>query len=294
MRGRARQHVVDHDRGDGGDEPERGREQRLGDPRRHHGEIGGVRLGDADEAVHDAPDRAEQADEGRGRADGGEDAGAARNLAARRHLDALELPGDALLQAVAAQIGGDADLGRGRIDQLRHRARALAEHLVGLGERGALGEDAQAAAHGDAGAAQFERFGDPDRPGYQRGKGEPDHHRLHDDVGVQEHAPGREVLRQLRGAHRVFGKGRRRRIRSRRLGGRRLGGGRLRRWGCGGRHRRRRSLHVRGWGGWSGDRRCGLRRRRGVALGERRMSAGNHEHGDREHGEGARTPPIAK
>ena len=64
MRRRARQHVVDHDCGDGGNEAERGCKQRLGDAGGHHREIRGVRLRDADEAVHDAPDRPEQADEG--------------------------------------------------------------------------------------------------------------------------------------------------------------------------------------------------------------------------------------
>ena len=59
-------------------------------------------LRNADEAVHDAPNGAKQADEGRGRADRGEDAGAARHLAAGRLLDVLKLPGDALLEAVCA------------------------------------------------------------------------------------------------------------------------------------------------------------------------------------------------
>ena len=97
----AREHVVDHDRRDRGDEAERGREQRLGDAGRDHREIGGLRFRNADEAVHDAPDGAEQADERRGRADGREHAGAARHVRGRRRLDALEPRGDALLDAVA-------------------------------------------------------------------------------------------------------------------------------------------------------------------------------------------------
>ena len=99
LRRRTRQHVVDHHRRDGGDQSQRGREQGFGDARRHHGKVGGVRFRDADEAVHDAPDRA-------------------------------------------------------------------------------------------------------DRPGDQRGDGEADHHQFHDDIGMDEHAPWREVLRQLRGADR--------------------------------------------------------------------------------------------
>src|SRR5262249_26342640 len=73
----AREHVVHDDRRDGGDEAERGGEQRLGDAGRDDRKIGRVLLRNADEAVHDAPHRAEQADEGGCRADRGEKAGAA-------------------------------------------------------------------------------------------------------------------------------------------------------------------------------------------------------------------------
>jgi biopolymer transport protein ExbB len=58
------------------------------DARRHHREIGGMQLRDPDEAVNDAPHRAEQADEGRGRTDGGEDAGAAQHLPADERIEA--------------------------------------------------------------------------------------------------------------------------------------------------------------------------------------------------------------
>ena len=86
----ARKHIVDHDGRDGRDQAERGREQRLGDAGRDDGEVRRLRFRDADEAVHDAPDGAEQADERAGRADGGENAGAARHAPARCRLDALE------------------------------------------------------------------------------------------------------------------------------------------------------------------------------------------------------------
>src|SRR5882724_1288701 len=49
-----------HDRRDRRDQAERGGEQRLGDTGRDHRKVGGVGLRDADEGIHDAPDRAEQ------------------------------------------------------------------------------------------------------------------------------------------------------------------------------------------------------------------------------------------
>src|SRR6516165_11188727 len=63
-RDRPREHVVNHHGRNGGRKPESRRQQRLGDARRDHGEEGGMRLRDADEAVNDAPDGAEQADGG--------------------------------------------------------------------------------------------------------------------------------------------------------------------------------------------------------------------------------------
>ena len=94
---RARELIVDDDRRDGGNKADGGGEQRLGDAGRDHGEVGGLRLGDADEAVHDAPDRAEQADERRRGADGGEHAGALVHVAAGRRPRAGQARGDALL-----------------------------------------------------------------------------------------------------------------------------------------------------------------------------------------------------
>src|ERR1700750_1146552 len=68
--GGAREVIVDDDGRDRGDEADRGRQQGFGDAGRYDREVGGLRLRDADETVHDAPDRAEQAYEGRGRANG--------------------------------------------------------------------------------------------------------------------------------------------------------------------------------------------------------------------------------
>src|SRR5437667_7495036 len=57
-----REVIVDDDRRDRGDEADRGREQRFRNAGRDDGKVGGLRLRDADEGIHDAPDRAEQAD----------------------------------------------------------------------------------------------------------------------------------------------------------------------------------------------------------------------------------------
>ena len=123
----AREHIVHHHRRDRRHQPERGRQQRLGDAGRHHRQIGGVRLRDADEAVHDAPHRAEQSDERRGGADGGENAGAADHLPAGGGLDALQPRGDALLHAGGRHgVGRQPQFGIGGGDQ---RGRAVAAPL---------------------------------------------------------------------------------------------------------------------------------------------------------------------
>src|SRR5262249_40305478 len=103
-RDRPREYVVDHHGRNGGRKPESGRQQRLGDARRDHREVRGMRLGDADEAVHDAPDGAEQADEGGGRTDGGKHAGAAQDPSPVACFDARETRRDPLLDAFS--VGG--------------------------------------------------------------------------------------------------------------------------------------------------------------------------------------------
>ena len=115
----AREDIVDHHGRDGGDEASRGREQGLRDARRHDGEIAGVALRDRDETVHDAPDRAEEADERRRRADGRQQAGAAHHGAPGARLATRERGRDALLDALGRQAGGSAKLGCRRIEELR-------------------------------------------------------------------------------------------------------------------------------------------------------------------------------
>src|SRR5580698_9703772 len=158
LRDRARKHVVDHHRRDRGGEPEGGGEQRLGDARRDHREIGGVQLRNPDEAVHDAPYRAEQADEGRGGADGGEDAGAAQHLPPDPGLDALEPRRDALLDAVdVAPVGRAAQFALHRRDQPRHLPARDAGRPGSFGERTRLGEHALGAGEAAPGVDEFQR-----------------------------------------------------------------------------------------------------------------------------------------
>ena len=97
-----REMIVDDDGRDRRDEADRGRKQRLGDAGRDDREIGGLRLRDADEAVHDAPHGAEQADEGRRRADGGEQSHAEADAARFGTHDLGEARWRAFLDAAVA------------------------------------------------------------------------------------------------------------------------------------------------------------------------------------------------
>ncbi len=47
-------------------------------------------------------------------------------------------------------------------------------------------------------AGKFQRLGQPDGPGDQRGEGKPDHHALDHPVGGHEHSPRRQIVRQGR------------------------------------------------------------------------------------------------
>src|SRR5581483_5825334 len=123
-----RELVVDDDRRNGGDEADGGRQQRLGDAGRDDGEVGGLCFGNADEAVHDAPYGAEQADERGGGADGGEHAGAPVHLPARGQLEPRQPGGDALLEpGLVGDVLRQLKLEPGSLDQCRHHAAAAPE-----------------------------------------------------------------------------------------------------------------------------------------------------------------------
>jgi hypothetical protein len=93
---------------------------------------------------------------------------------------------------------GSFRLARGGLDDLRHGVVAAAAFLLGLGEHRIGLQHAEAPPGGRGLAADLDSFCQPDRPGHQRGKGEPDHHRLHYHVRIHEHVPGRQVARQQR------------------------------------------------------------------------------------------------
>src|SRR5215831_15320108 len=112
--------VVDHDRGDRGDEPHGGCQQRFGNAGSNHGEIGGVGFGNADERVHDSPDRAEQADERRGRANRRKQAGAARDAPRHRGLHAFQTQRDAFLERIVDDAVRQFGLARGGQNELGH------------------------------------------------------------------------------------------------------------------------------------------------------------------------------
>src|SRR5205085_12595648 len=118
--------VVGDHRGDGGEQAESGGEQGFGDAGGDDREAGIVGSGDVGEAAHDPPYGAEQADEGRDRADRREDvqAGGERvDLGARHRLHdggeagAGPLPVDAAARGRAAPFGqaGAEHLGGGEL-----------------------------------------------------------------------------------------------------------------------------------------------------------------------------------
>ena len=63
-----------------------------------------------------------------------------RSSSRSRRSNPFRLPGDAFLQTVGAQIGGEPDLVCRRVDELRHRTFAAVQLFMGLGECRRAGE----------------------------------------------------------------------------------------------------------------------------------------------------------
>src|SRR5262249_51611035 len=134
--------------------------------RRNHREIGRMRLRDADEAVHDAPDGTEQADEGGGRTDSGKHAGAAQDPSPVACFDALEARRNSFLDAFSVRgTGGDLQLRHGRVEELHDLALSIRKPLDGL-RRGAYPDELiERRSHTSLGQYDLYGFGEPYRPG---------------------------------------------------------------------------------------------------------------------------------
>jgi hypothetical protein len=167
---RARKLIVDDDRRDGGEQANSCGEQRLGDPGGNDSQIRRLRFGDANEAVHDAPHRAEQTDKRRRGANGGEEACAPVHISTGCDFEARQSRGDAFLDPVlVGNIGGEAQFDESRVDEGRQmpwrprRGRGA--------EEGSFRADRASAALSCGGQMQFDGLCQPHRPRHQRGKG---------------------------------------------------------------------------------------------------------------------------
>ena len=191
--GDASEVVVDDDGGNGCDQTDGGGKQRLGDAGGHHREVRGLRLRNPDEAVHDAPDRAEQSDERGRRADGRQQThpepdpprlGADNFRKARR--------GAFLDAGVARDARRQPGLAHRRREQRRQHAALGAQRELRFRQRPSVGDLGQRRAQLALNHGQLDHLRDEDCPGHQRGKGEPDHDRLDQHVGRLEHRPWRQ------------------------------------------------------------------------------------------------------
>ena len=194
--GHAREVIVDDHGGDRGDQTERGRKQRLGDAGRDDGKIRRLRFRDADKAVHDAPDRAEQADEGRRRADGGEQSHAEPDPARFGAHDFGKARCRAFLDAgVAGNSRRQPRLAHCRGEQRRQHAALGAERELRFRQRPRVADLAERGTQLALNDRQFDHLGDEDGPGHQRGKGKADHDGLDQHVRRLEHRPWRQFAR---------------------------------------------------------------------------------------------------
>src|SRR6516225_2466996 len=194
-RDQARERVIDdHCRNRGG-EPERGGEQRLGNAGRDYRQIGGMRLRYPDEAVHDAPNGAEQSDEGSGCADAGQHAGAAQDSPSVGRFDPLEPQPDPPLDAFRFRAGGTFLLRHSGLEEVPRLA--LGEPLHAFSGRALPGQRVQRRLHVPFGEEYLESLCKAHRPRDDRRKRQPNQHRLHHRVGIEIHPPWAEVARQF-------------------------------------------------------------------------------------------------
>src|SRR5215470_1229695 len=189
--------VVKNRRRYGCHKADRSCEQGLGDARRDNRQRRVFRRRDRLEARHDAPHRAEQADERAGRADGGEheepplqpfDLARYRDVhhLLDAHLQAGERARLALEAALPFAHAGD-EQRRGRVRRARRqRAIEFLERLAGP-------ERALERLHGAPRARVEDRLVDHDRPHPDRRRQQAEHDRLDDPMGLQEQGQQRKV-----------------------------------------------------------------------------------------------------
>jgi hypothetical protein len=96
-------------------------------------------------------------------------------------------------------IGRHAQLGVG---SAKHRGdadvAAFCPH-IGFAPRFRVSESVNRCVQPTAREHELKGLGKPDGPGQHGREGKADHHRFHDNVGRHEHAPWREIARQLEG-----------------------------------------------------------------------------------------------
>src|SRR5262249_35474662 len=125
---RAGELVVDDDGGNGGEQSNGGSKQRLGNTGGKDGKICRLWLRDADETVHDPPDRAKKPDKGCGCTNGCEQAGASVHVSARGCFKAREARGDSILDAgMVGDVAGKAQLEESGVQQHRQDAALLSQ-----------------------------------------------------------------------------------------------------------------------------------------------------------------------
>ena len=197
-----RKAVVGDHRGDRGEQPDRGGEQRFGDPRRDNRERRVLLLADLEERIHDPPDGAEQPDKRCHRAHRGEEIepfgepfGLQRDRTVHRRRQPLARA--FLVKAFGADRA--APFGEARRSDFRRRHIALPAFglervdILGLPEIAFVG----IAALRHRRMAQAER--DDDRPDPDRGKDQPGHDQLDNNIRVDEQLERIKVLRRLGG-----------------------------------------------------------------------------------------------
>ncbi len=152
-----------------------------------------LRLRNADEAVHDAPDRAEQADKGRSRADGRRECRWRASSAGRRAPRCARKR--AAMRSLMPSTSGSGER-RSSVSAASAMRPTAPLTCQAPSRGGSASERARPLSRRCArrfAAKQFHALGEPNRPGQDRSKHEPDHHRFDDDVGRRNMPQGERL-----------------------------------------------------------------------------------------------------